>query len=226
MVDFLREIMPNVVIYKDKFFDCIWDTVIMTFWSGAWMFVFGLILGVILTVTKPGGILQNKLVYQVLDKLINIFRSIPFIILIALLLPVTLKLMGTRIGIDGVIVPLVVGSTPFFARQVESALASIGGGVVEAAQSMGLSPIEIIIRVYLKECIAPIARGTTITIINLIGLTAMAGYVGAGGLGDFAITYGYNVNRWDIIYVSVIVIVLMVTIIQLVGNLIAKLTTH
>ena len=91
---------------------------------------------------------------------------------------------------------------------------------------MGLSPIEIIIRVYLKECIAPIARGTTITIINLIGLTAMAGYVGAGGLGDFAITYGYNVNRWDIIYVSVIVIVLMVTIIQLIGNLIAKLTTH
>ena len=226
MVDFLREIMPNVVIYKDKLFDCILDTVIMTFWSGAWMFVFGLILGVLLTVTKPGGILQNKVIYQVLDKLINIFRSIPFIILIALLLPVTLKLMGTRIGIDGVIVPLVVGSTPFFARQVESALASIGGGVIEAAQSMGLSPFEIIIRVYLKECIAPIARGTTITIINLIGLTAMAGYVGAGGLGDFAITYGYNVNRWDIIYVSVIVIVLMVTIIQLIGNLIAKLTTH
>ncbi len=226
MVEVLKEIMPNVVVYKDKFFDSILDTVIMTFWSGAFMFIFGLILGVLLTVTKPGGILQNKVVYQVLDKLINIFRSIPFIILIAILLPLTLKIMGTRIGIEGVIVPLVFGSTPFFARQVETALASIGGGVIEAAQSMGLSPIAIIFRVYLKESIAPIARGTTITIINLIGLTAMAGYVGAGGLGDFAITYGYNVNRWDVIYVSVIVIVLLVTVVQLVGNLIAKLTTH
>ena len=226
MVEILEKIIPNVLRNKEKFFDSVVDTLIMTLWSAVFMFVFGLIIGILLTVTKQGGIMQNKVVYQILDKSINVFRSIPFIILIAVLLPVTKGIMGTKIGIKGVLIPLIVGSTPFFARQVESALASIGGGVIEAAQSMGLSPVAIIIRVYLKECIAPIARGTTITIINLIGLTAMAGYVGAGGLGDFAITYGYNVNNWDVIYVSVLVIILMVTAVQLVGNLVAKLTTH
>ena len=135
-------------------------------WAGVFMFVFGLILGVLLTVTREGSILENKPVYQVLDKVINIFRSIPFVILIALLMNLTKVIMGTRIGVKGVIVPLVFGSTPFFARQVDAALAGVDKGLVEAAQSMGIGPVGIIFRVYLKEGTAAIARGTTITLIK------------------------------------------------------------
>ena len=124
------------------------------------------------------------------------------------------------------IVPLVAGSVPFFARQVETALAGVDPGLIEAAKAMGCRPAGIILRVYLKEGAAAIARGTTITLINLIGLTAMAGYVGAGGLGDYAITYGYNYNRMDIVWAAVIVIVLIVTVIQAIGTLIAQKNTH
>ena len=198
----------------------------MTFWSGSFMFVFGLLFGVLLTVTREGGILANRPVYQVLDKIINLFRSIPFVILIAVLMNLTKLIMGTRIGVRGVIVPLVFGSVPFFSRQVDSALASVDPGLVEAAKSMGVSPVGIIFRVYLREGTAAIARGTTITLINLIGLTAMAGYVGAGGLGDYAITYGYNYNRMDIVWAAVIATVVLVTIIQAIGSLIAKRATH
>ncbi|MBE5781828.1 MAG: ABC transporter permease [Clostridiales bacterium] len=210
----------------DKFLESIEETLIMTGWSGALMLVFGLVLGVMLTVTKKGGIMDCPIAFQILDKLINLFRSIPFVILIAFLMNITKFIMGTRIGIKGVIVPLVVGSVPFFSRQVESALAGVNGGLIEAAKSMGVSPLGIIFRVYLKEGAAAIARGATITLISLIGLTAMAGYVGAGGLGDYAITYGYNYNRMDIVWASVIVIVVIVTIIQAIGTLIAKKTTH
>ena len=195
-------------------------------WAGVFMFVFGLILGVLLTVTREGSILENKPVYQVLDKVINIIRSIPFVILIALLMNLTKVIMGTRIGVKGVIVPLVFGSTPFFARQVDAALAGVDKGLVEAAQSMGIGPVGIIFRVYLKEGTAAIARGTTITLINLIGLTAMSGYVGAGGLGDYAITYGYNYNRMDIVWAAVIATVLIVSVVQGVGTWIAKRSTH
>ena len=190
------------------------------------MFVCGLALGVVLTVTKDGGIMQQRIVYQILDKIINVCRSIPFVIFIAILLPVTKAIMGTKIGVRGVIVPLVAASVPFFARQVETALANVGHGPVEAAQSMGKSPLSIIFTVYLRESIPSIARGTTITLINLIGLTAMAGYVGAGGLGDYAITWGYNYGNYDIIWVSVLFVILIVSVIQFIGNLIAKKNTH
>jgi len=222
----LESWFPHVMDKPDKFLESIEETLIMTGWSGALMLVFGLVLGVMLTVTKKGGIMDCPIAFQILDKLINLFRSIPFVILIAFLMNITKFIMGTRIGIKGVIVPLVVGSVPFFSRQVESALAGVNGGLIEAAKSMGVSPLGIIFRVYLKEGAAAIARGATITLISLIGLTAMAGYVGAGGLGDYAITYGYNYNRMDIVWASVIVIVVIVTIIQAIGTLIAKKTTH
>lgn len=226
MQGLLAELFPHVVERPQDFLDSIVETLIMTGWSGALMLVFGLILGVALTVTKPRGILENRLIYQVLDKAINLLRSIPFVILIALLMNVTRLLMGTRIGVRGVIPPLVVGSTPFFARQVDSALAEVDPGLIEAAKSMGCRPLGIILRVYLKEGTAAIARGATITLISLIGLTAMAGYVGAGGLGDYAIVFGYNYNRMDVVWASVIVIVLIVTVIQAVGTLIARKNTH
>lgn len=226
MLDFLNSIIPNVMNNTDRLFDSILATLQMTLWSGGVMFVCGLILGIILTVTREGGIMQQKVLYQVLDKLINICRSIPFVIFIAILLPVTKAVMGTKIGVRGVIVPLVVASVPFFARQVESALAHVEHGLIEAAEAMGKSPLSIIFTVYLHESIPAIARGTTITLINLIGLTAMAGYVGAGGLGDYAITWGYNYGHYDIIWVSVLFVILIVTVIQLIGNFIAKRFTH
>ena len=226
MLDFLNSIIPNVMSNTDRLFDSILATLQMTLWSGGVMLVCGLILGIILTVTREGGIMQQKVLYQVLDKLINICRSIPFVIFIAILLPVTKAVMGTKIGVRGVIVPLVVASVPFFARQVESALAHVEHGLIEAAESMGKSPLSIIFTVYLHESIPAIARGTTITLINLIGLTAMAGYVGAGGLGDYAITWGYNYGHYDIIWVSVLFVILIVTVIQLIGNFIAKRFTH
>ena len=226
MLDFLNSIIPNVMNNTDRLFDSILATLQMTLWSGGVMFVCGLILGIILTVTREGGIMQQKVLYQVLDKLINICRSIPFVIFIAILLPVTKAVMGTKIGVRGVIVPLVVASVPFFARQVESALAHVEHGLIEAAEAMGKSPLSIIFTIYLHESIPAIARGTTITLINLIGLTAMAGYVGAGGLGEYAITWGYNYGHYDIIWVSVLFVIFIVTVIQLIGNFIAKRFTH
>ena len=134
--------------------------------------------------------------------------------------------MGTAIGLEGAIVPLIIAATPFYARQVESALSEVDEGLVEAALSMGCSPVEIIFRVYLKESIAPIARGTTIAIISLFGLIAMAGAVGAGGLGDFAIRYGHDRNQEDVVYVTIIVLVVIISVIQQIGNIIAKKNTH
>jgi D-methionine transport system permease protein len=226
MQEFLRNLLPNVMGKLPVFYESIYETLIMVAWSGAISFVLGAILGVMITVTKRDSILENTVVYQVLDKVINFFRAIPFIILLAALFTLTRAIMGTAIGVRGAIVPLVFGTVPFFARQIESALAEVNPGLIEAAQSMGSSPFEIIFRVYLKESVAPIARATTITAISLIGLTAMAGAIGAGGLGDFAIRYGYQRSQEDVTYVSVIVIVLLVSIIQGIGNLIAKKSTH
>lgn len=226
MEELLKGLIPNIMNKLPIFYESIKDTLIMVGWSGSISFLLGLFLGVVLIVTKKGGILQNTFIYQVLDKVINFFRSIPFIILLAALIPVTRKIMGTAIGVDGAIVPLVFGTVPFFARQIEAALAEINPGLIEAAQSMGSGPIEIIFRVYLKECVAGIARATTITAISLIGLTAMAGAVGAGGLGDFAIRFGYQRNQIDVTYVSVLVLVVLVSIIQIIGNIIAKKSTH
>lgn len=184
MQEFLNTYFGNVMAKLPDFYGSILDTLRMTGRAGAIAFVGGLFLGVVLTVTKEGGILQARALYQVLDKIINFFRSIPFIILLAALIPLTRLISGTAIGVEGAIVPLVCGTIPFFARQIESALAEMDPGLVEAALSMGSSPVEIIFRVYLKECIPGIVRAVTITAISLIGLTAMAGAVGAGGLGD------------------------------------------
>ena len=194
--------------------------------SGSISFILGIIFGVVLIVTKPGGILERHTIYQVVDKSINAFRSVPFIILLTLLLPVTRMVVGTGIGVKGAIIPLVCGIVPFFSRQVESALTEIGSGVIEAAQAMGLSPWEVIFKVYLRESIAPIVRAITLTTISLIGLTAMAGAVGAGGLGDFAIKYGHNRFQEDVTVGTVIVLVAIVCLIQFLGNKLAAKNTH
>jgi len=217
---------PNVMARLPEFYKAIRDTLTMFGIAGAFVLLFGLFFGVLLITTRKGGILENAVVFQILDKAINVFRSIPFIILLTLLLPLTRLIMGTAIGVKGAIVPLVIGTTPFFSRQVEAALSEISSGVVEAAQSIGMSPAGIIFRVYLREGIPMLARAATITAISLIGSTAMAGAVGAGGLGDFAIRYGHNRFMEDVTWVTVAALVLLVCIVQIIGSLIAKLTTH
>ena len=226
MQEFLNTYFVNVMAKLLDFYGSMLDTLRMTGRAGAIACVGGLFLGVVLTVTKEGGILQAKALYQVLDKIINFFRSIPFIILLAALIPLTRLLSGTAIGVEGAIVPLVCGTIPFFARQIESALAEMDPGLVEAALSMGSSSVEIIFRVYLKECIPGIVRAVTITAISLIGLTAMAGAVGAGGLGDFAIRFGYQRNQTDVTLASILVLAGLVSVIQLAGNMAAKKHTH
>lgn len=226
MQELLSKWFPNLVEKLPEFYKSIGETLEMLGRSGITILILGMLFGVILSITKKGAILENKVVYETLDKIINFFRSIPFIILLAGLIPLTRIISGTAIGVDGAIVPLIFGTTPFFARQIESALAQLDSGLIEAAQSMGNGPIEIIFRVILKESIPHIIRAITITVINLIGLTAMAGAVGAGGLGDFAIRFGYQRNQTDITYACVIVLVILVSVFQTVGNVMAKKTTH
>lgn len=150
MVELLNQWLPNVMDRPDVFIKSIQETFIMVGWSGAISFVVGLFLGVLITVTKPGNILEHPLVYQIIDKVVNLFRSVPFIILLACLVPLSRLIMGTAIGVKGAIVPLVFGCAPFFTRQIESALADVDPGLIEAAQSMGLDNKDIIFRVYLK----------------------------------------------------------------------------
>ena len=226
MTELLNKIMPNIMEKLPTFGLAIWQTILMALWAGVFIVFIGIVLGVSITVTSPGGILQQNAVYQVLDKIINFFRSIPFIILLAGLMPLSRIIMGTAIGLEGAIVPLIIAGVPFYSRQIESALSEVDNGLIEAAESMGCSPMGIIFRVYLKESIAGIARGTTIAMISLFGLIAMAGAVGAGGLGDFVIRYGHDRNQADVTYVSVIVLVLMISIIQYAGNYIARKNTH
>lgn len=225
-MEFIQKILPNVSAHPERFFNGFLETVIMTLWAGGISFVIGLVFGITLTVTKKGAILQNKVIYQILDKLINLFRSIPFIILLTGVMPLSRLLMGTAIGVRGAIIPLIFGCVPFFSRQVETALAEVDGGLIEAGESMGLSPWDIIFRIYLKESVGPLVRGTTITLVSLIGLTAMAGAVGAGGLGNYAIMYGHDRNQLDVTWLTIIVLVIVVNLIQLGGNKIIKKNNH
>ena len=226
MVELLTNIMPNVIKKHEEMFECLGETLYMMAVSGGISFVIGILLGVMISVTRPGGVLENKAVFNILDKVINIVRSIPFIILLAALIPFTRMIAGTAIGTKGAIVPLVFGTVPFFTRQIESALAEVDDGLVEAAQSMGLSPFAIITRVILRESIPGIVRGTMITFVSLVGLTAMAGAVGGGGLGDFAIRYGHQRNQVDITWATVVLLLIVVSLIQWLGALIIKKTTH
>ncbi len=226
MLEILNKIIPNVMSDLPKLYTSIIQTFVMMIQSGIISFIVGGILGVLLIVTKKDDILENIILYEIISKIINFFRAVPFIILLAMLVPLTRLIMGTSIGIKGAIIPLIFGTAPFFARQVESALSEVNYGLIEAALAMGSSPIAIIFRVYLKESIAAITRATTITLISLLGLTAMAGAVGAGGLGTYAIQSGYYRNRLDIIYVSVILLVIIVGIIQAIGNYIVKKYTR
>lgn len=226
MNTFMTTFLPNVSEIWDEVLLSTWETLYMTLISGLIAGGLGVILGVILLVTQDGGILENKHLYSILDKLVNIFRSLPFIILMALIVPFTRFVVGTSIGTTASIVPLVVATVPFYARQIQNALVEVDPGVIEAAQSMGASPWEIIFRVYLKEGLPGIIRVSSVTIINLIGLTAMAGAIGGGGLGNLAITRGYNRFQNDVTLVATIIILIIVFISQAIGNALVKKVSH
>lgn len=198
----------------------------MTFWPSIFGGVLGIFFGIVLVLTEPGGILENRFWFNVSDKLISILRAIPFIILLAFVSPLTRAIVGTEIGDTAALVPLTLGIFPFYARQVQVALESLDPGKVEAAQSLGASNWDIIFDVYLKETRSEIVRVSTVSIISLIGLTAMAGAVGAGGLGTTAIQYGYRDFANDVTFLATILVVIMIFIVQIVGDFLAKKLNH
>lgn len=226
MLDFLNSIIPNVMSKPEALWEAIVQTLQMVGISGTIALVIGTFFGIVFVVTKQGGLMENRILYFILDKVCNFFRAVPFIILVFFLANVTRAIVGTTIQVKGAIFPLVIATIPYVARQIESAIAEIDSGLVEAAQSMGDSPIQIIFRVYLRESIPGMIRGMTITLITLIGYTAIAGAIGAGGLGSFALMYGYGKNQFDLTMVVVIIIFILITAIQSLGDYLIKKTEH
>lgn len=201
------------------------ETLLMVFFSTLFSFLVGTPIGIALSITRKsedGGICPNALVNVVLGKIVNILRSFPFIILMILLIPLSRFILGTGIGTAATIIPLSIAASPFVARLVESALAEVDPGVIQASRVMGSTNFQIVFKVMLKEALPSLISALTLTIINLIGYSAMAGALGGGGLGDLAIRYGYQRFRTDIMVMSIIVIILLVEIIQFVGNRVAN----
>ena len=199
------------------------DTTLMVLASTLGAYVIGVILGTLLTVLAPNGLRPNRAAYAVIGWIVNMARSLPFIILLLFLIPVTRAVVGTTLGVPAAVFPLIVSAAPFVARMVESSEAEVDRGLVEAASSMGASTWEIIAKVYLREGLPSLLRGLPIVIITILGYTAMAGTVGAGGLGDIAIRYGYQRYQDDVMIATVIILIVMVQVIQTVCNLLVKL---
>ncbi len=196
----------------------LWETTYMVAVSGFISALLGIPLGIILVTTTKGHILENTSLNRVLGAIVNAARSTPFIILMVAIIPVTRLLVGTSIGTNAAIVPLSIAAIPFVARIVESALKEVDYGVIEAAQAMGASPREIITKVLIPEALPAIVLGLTLTIISLIGYSAMAGAIGGGGLGDLAIRYGYQRFRADIMLITVVILIAQVQIVQSTGD--------
>lgn len=200
------------------------ESLYMTLVSTALAYLFGVPLGVVLFITDKGGIAENKAVNSVLGIIVNLLRSVPFIILLVAILPFTRFVVGTTIGATATIVPLVVAATPFVARMVESSLKEVNGGVIEAALSMGSNNMQIITKVLLPEAKPSLIVGSTIAITTILGYSAMAGFVGGGGLGAIGINYGYYRYQEDIMLVTVILLVIVVQVFQETGMRIANKT--
>lgn len=219
--------MPEIVAsfwneYGSLLLRGIWDTAVMTGVSTLFAYVIGLPLGVLLVITQPHGIWPHRNLNRVLDWVINIGRSLPFIILMISIIGFTKLIVGTFIGVRGAIVPLVVSAAPFVARMVETALSEVDGGVVEAAQSMGATVRQIVFKVYLPEAMPSLVLGGSISMITILAYTAIAGAVGAGGLGDLAIRYGYQRKVQSMMVVTVVFLIVVVQVIQSVFNLITR----
>lgn len=202
------------------------DTLLMLGGSMALTLLFGIPLGVLLYLSGKGRLAANPVLNAVLSLIVNILRSVPFIILLIVMLPVTVLLVGTSLGVAGAIPPLVVGAAPFYARLVETALREVDKGVVEATQAMGGSTWQIVTRALLPEAMPGIIAGATVTAIALVSYTAMAGVVGAGGLGDLAIRFGYQRFQTDVMVVTVVLLLLLVQALQMLGDRLVASVSH
>lgn len=203
-----------------------WETVVMTFVSGFFGFVIGLPAGVMLYLTRKGQILENRAFNRVLALVVNIFRAIPFIILIVWMIPFTRMLVGTSIGVQAALVPLSIGAAPFVARMVENSLLEVPHGLVEAARAMGASPFQIVAKVLLPEALPSIINAASITLIALVGYSAMGGAVGAGGLGQIGYQYGYVGYDVAVMNTVLVLLVLFVFLIQFLGDTFSKYFDH
>jgi D-methionine transport system permease protein len=226
MNEFLEALMPNVVKYGDKFEVAAIETLQMVFISLVFIVVLGIALGIVLVVITPGHLYGNRLLNAIVPRLVNLLRSIPFVLLIALILPFTRLVAGTAIGVRGAIVPIVIAMIPFVARQVEQAVFELDKGVIEMALSLGLSRLYILFRIILKEARTGITRIIILSSISLVGYSTMAGVVGGGGIGDLAIRYGYARFMGDVTLVSVILLLILVFGLQGIGNVILKRLSH
>jgi D-methionine transport system permease protein len=204
----------------------IWETVFMTFTAGFFGFVLGLPVGIVLFLTKKGQLLESPLYNRILSVLVNVFRSIPFIILIVWLIPFTRGLIGTSIGVYAALVPLSIGAAPFIARLVENSLLEVPNGLIETARALGASPFQIVTKVLLPEALPSLINNATITLITLIGYSAMGGAVGAGGLGQVGYQYGYVGYNAFIMNIVLFLLIALVFIIQFSGDKLSKKYNH
>ena len=218
----LSGFFPNV--RWDKLWEATYDTLYMTIISTGATFVLGLAIGIILFLTSPHQIWANKIANFITGSLVNIFRSIPFIVLIILLIPFTKFLLGTIRGVNAALPALIIGAAPFYARMVLIALREIDKGVIEAARSMGAKTSTIIWKVLIPESMPALLSGITVTAVTLVGYTAMAGIIGAGGLGNLAFIDGFQRSRDDVTLMATIVILIIVFVIQFIGDLITSIT--
>ncbi|EFB72690.1 D-methionine transport system permease protein metI [Providencia rustigianii] len=202
------------------------DTIIMTFVSAILGFILGIPTGVLLYVTRRGQVMENTALYSVISAVVNVFRSIPFIILLVWISPFTKFIVGSAIGIEGAIVPLTVGAIPFIARMVENALLEVPSGLIEASRAMGATPLQIISKVLLPESLPGLINAATITLIMLVGYSAMGGAVGSGGLGQIAMQYGYYTYNPVVMNTVLVLLIVLVFIIQFTGEYLMKKVSH
>lgn len=216
----LNEWLPNVD--WERMWEATKETLYMTSISVVATFILGIILGLLLFLTSKGNIWQNKFVNKIIAAFVNVFRSIPFLILIVLLIPFTKMILGTMIGENAALPALIIGAAPFYARMVEIGLREIDKGVIEASKSMGAKTSTIIWKVLIPESMPALVSGITVTAIALVGYTAMAGVIGAGGLGNLAYLEGFQRSRYDVVWIATIIILIIVFIIQMIGDLITS----
>ncbi|KQU23159.1 methionine ABC transporter permease [Bacillus sp. Leaf13] len=209
-------------VSKELILNALWETLYMVSISLFFGSIIGIFLGILLVVTRKGHIYENRIIFSIVNPIVNIFRSIPFIILLVAIIPFTRLIVGTSIGTTAAIVPLVLHIGPYISRLVENSLLEVDEGIIEAAKAMGATPLQIIFRFLMPEAFASLILSITTATIGLVGATAMAGAIGGGGLGDVAITYGYQRFSTITIFVTVVILVIVVQGVQSLGNILER----
>jgi len=211
-----------MLISWEDIVEALWETIVMVSVSFIFSIIIGIVLGILLVITRKGHLWEQPLLFSILNGIVNVFRSVPFIILMVAVIPFTRLVVGTSIGTMAAVVPLVIYAGPYIARLIENSLLEVDPGVIEAAEAMGATPTQIIVRFLIPEALSSLLLGFTIAMIGLVGASAMAGAVGGGGLGDLAITYGYQRFDTVVLYITVGILIIMVQILQSTGNVLSK----